>query len=146
MFELGQIASNPDQGYDLRYLIGGGAARFLIESSRKLFLLNLGAVYNRENVTDGSDGEESAEALVGVAFRRFKRGSHSPSVQGDLTTFTNVTNTPRFRAVLRLNVNWKIVGDFKFSVQVNDSYDSDPPGTDSKKNNLSLVTSVGYTF
>jgi len=87
-----------------------------------------------------------AEALVGVAFRRFKRGSHSPSVQLSLTTFTNVTDTPRFRAVFKFNVGWKIIGDFKFSFQVNNSYDSDPPGTDSNKNDLSLVTSIGYTF
>ncbi len=145
-FELGQIASNPDQGYDLRYIVGGGATNVFIESSRKLFFLNLGAVYNRENVTDSSDVEESAEALVGVAFRRFKRGSHSPSVQLSLTTFTNMTDTPRFRAVFKFNVGWKIIGDFKFSFQVNNSYDSDPPGTDSKNNDLSVVTSVGYTF
>jgi hypothetical protein len=37
-------------------------------------------------------------------------------------------------------------GDFKFSFQVNDSYDSDPPGTDSENNDGSVVTSIGYTF
>jgi hypothetical protein len=37
----------------------------------------LGAVYNRENVTDGSNVDESAEALVGVTFRRFKPGRSS---------------------------------------------------------------------
>ena len=145
-FELGQLQSNPNQGFDLRSIVGGGAAKFFVESSRKLLSLSLGAVYNREKVTDSSEVDESAEALVGVAFRRFKRGSHSPSVQLSLITFTNVTDTPRFRAVFNFNVGWKIVGDFKFSFQVNNSYDSDPPGTDSKNNDLSLVTSVGYTF
>ena len=145
-FEVGQVSSNPDQGYDLRTVVGGGAANFLIESSRKLLTLDLGAVYNRENVTDGSGVEDSAEALVGLSFRRFKRGSHSPSVTLSLITFTNVTDTPRFRAVFDFNVGWKIVGDFKFSFQVRNSYDSNPPGTDSNNNDLSLVTSVGYTF
>lgn len=145
-FELGQLQSNPNQGFDLRSIIGGGAAKFFVESSRKLLTLSLGAVYNREKVTDSSEVDESAEALIGVAFRRFKRGSHSPSVQLSLITFTNVTDTPRFRAVFNFNVGWKIVGDFKFSFQVNNSYDSDPPGTDSKNNDLSLITSVGYTF
>jgi hypothetical protein len=145
-FELGQLQSNPDQGYDLRSLLGGGATRFLIESAAKMFSLNLGAVYNREAVTGSSDVDGSAEAFIGAAFRRFKRGSHSPSVQLSLGTFTNVTDTPRFRAVLRFNVGWKIVGDLKFSFQVNDSYDTDPPGVDSRNNDLSLVTSIGYTF
>jgi hypothetical protein len=145
-FELAQLQSNPDQGYDMRYIAGGGASNFLIESSTKLLSLNLGAVYNREDVTDSSDVDQSAEALIAVAFRRFKRGSHSPSVQLSLMTFTNMTDTPRFRAVFNFNVGWKIVGDFKFNFQVNNSYDSDPPGTDAKNNDLTLVTSIGYTF
>jgi len=145
-FEIGTLASNPDQGFDLRSIVGGGATNFLIESSRKLLNVSLGAVYNRENVTDGSEVDNSAEALVGVAFRRFKRGSHSPSVQLSLTTFTNVTDSPRFRAQFNFNVGWKVVGDFKFNFQVIDNYDTEPPGTDSKNNDLSLVTSVGYTF
>ena len=69
-----------------------------------------------------------------------------PSVQMSLTTFTDVTGDRRFRATLNFNVNWKVVGDFKFNFQVIDNYDSSPPGEDSNKNNLSVVTSVGYTF
>ena len=145
-FEIGSIASNAAQGYDLRSIVGGGATNFLIESSKKFLNLSLGAVYNRENVTGGSEVDNSAEALVGVAFRRFKRGSHSPGVQLSLTTFTDLTRDPRFRATFAFNVGWKIVGDFKFNFQVNDDYDSAPPGTDSKSNNITVITSVGYTF
>ena len=145
-FELGTLASNPDQGYDLRSLVGGGATNFLIENSKKMLNVSLGAVYNREYVTADPDVDNSAEALVGVGFRRFKRGSHSPSVQVSLTTFTNLTDTPRFRAQFNFNVGWKVVGDFKLNFQVIDNYDTDPPGTDSKNNDLSVITSVGYTF
>lgn len=146
LFEVGQLQSNPAQGYDLRTLVGGGATRFVIENSRKLMSLNLGMVYNRENVTDGSEVDQSAEVLVAVGFRRYKRGSHSPGVQVALATFTNVTETPRFRASLNFNVSWKIVGDFKFNFQIIDNYDSAPPGVDSQSNDMSIVTSVGYTF
>ena len=145
-FELGELQSNPDQGYDVRLIVGGGAANFLIEESTRLLVLSLGAVYNRETVTDAPDADDSAEALVGITFRRFKRGSHSPSVQVGLQTFTNMTDTPRFRAVFNFNISWKIIGDFKFNFQVNNSYDSDPPGTDSENNDGSVVTSIGYTF
>jgi hypothetical protein len=145
-FEVGQLASNPAQGYDQRFLVGAGAAGFLIESSRKLLTVNLGAAYNRENVTDGLDPEDSAEALVGFNFRRFKRGSHSPNVRLSLNTFTNVTDTPRFRAIFVFSVDWEIVGDLKFTLKVRDSYDSNPPGTDSNNNDLTVVNSIGYTF
>lgn len=145
-FEVGQLASNPAQGYDLRILVGGGAAGFLIESSRSLLTLNLGGAYDRENVTDASDTEGAAEALVGVSFRRYKRSSHSPNVQLSLNTFTNITNTPRFRAVFLFNINWKIVSELKFSFQIRNSYDSNPPGTDPNNNDLTVVNSIGYTF
>jgi len=145
-FELGQLQSNPAQGYDLRLLVGGGASNFIIERSGALLSLNLGAVYNREEVTGESTVDQSGEALAGVAFRRFKRGSHSPSVQLSLMTFTTLNETHRFRTVFNFNIGWKIVGDFQFNFQVNNSYDSQPPGTDADKTDISVVTSIGYTF
>ena len=145
-FELATVGANPDLGYNQRVILGGGATNFLVESSRRSLAVYLGAVYNRENVTGSSDVDESAEALVGAGFRRYKRGSHSPSVQLNLTTFTNLTDTPRFRASLNFTVGWKIVGDFKFNFQIIDNYDSDPPGVDSNNNDMSIVSSVGYTF
>ncbi len=146
LFELGELQANPAQGYDLRVIVGGGASTFLIEDSWRLLVLNLGIVYNRENVTDGSEVDGSAEALVSISFQRFKRSSHSPNVQLNFATFANIGGTSRFRSVLNFQVNWKIAGNFKFGVQVNNGYDSNPPGTDSQNNDLSLVTSLGYTF
>ena len=131
---------------DVRSILGGGVTNFFIESSGELLSLSLGAVYNREEVADSPEVTHSGEALVALSFRRFKRGSHSPSLKVSLMTFTNVTQGSRFRAVLNFNVGWKIIGDFKFSIQANNSYDTDPPGVDSKNNDLTLVTSVGYTF
>jgi hypothetical protein len=146
VFGLGAIQSNPAQGYKVRLIAGGGATNFFIEDSWRLLALNLGIVYNRENVTGAADVDDSAEALVSVAFERYKRSSHSPSVQLSFAAFTQISDNPRFRTGLNLNVSWKVVGDFKFSVQVNNSHDSNPPGTDSNKNDFSLVTSIGYTF
>ena len=145
-FEIAQLQSNPDQGYDLRLLVGGGAAHFFIERSLTLLTLNLGAVYNREEVTGEPDVDQSGEALAGVAFRRFKRGSHSPSVQLSLMTFTTLNETHRFRTVFDVNIGWKIVGDVQFNFQFNNNYDSEPPGTDASKTDVTVVTSIGYSF
>ena len=117
-----------------------------VERSRTLAALNLGLVYNREDVTDESDVDESAEAMAGVAYRSSQRGSYSPSVQLRAMTFTTLNDTHRFRTVLNFNIGWKIIGAFKFSCQINNSYDSQPPGTDAENTDVSVVTSVGYTF
>ena len=145
-FELGQLQSNPAQGYDLRLLLGAGASRFFVESARALLALNLGVVYNREQVTGGTDVDQSAEMLAGVGYRRYKRGTYSPSVQLSLMTFTTLDETHRFRTVLNFSVGWKIIGNFIFNCQINNSYDSQPPGEDANKTDVTLVTSVGYTF
>jgi hypothetical protein len=145
-FELAQLQSNPDQGYDLRFIVGGGATRFLVESSRDLLALSVGPVSNWEDVVGSANSDHSAEILVDLSFRRFRHGSHSPSIQLNLGTFTNVTETPRFRSVLNFIVGWNIVGNFTFDFQINNNYDSDPPGVDSEHNDLNVVTSIGYSF
>lgn len=145
-FEIAQVQSNPAQGYDLRVIAGGGAANFLVERSTRVLVLNMGAVYNRESVVDSSEVEDSAEALIGLAFRRFKRGSYSPRLQVGLQTFTNLTDRPRFRLAFNFNLSWQIFNNFTVNLQANDSYDTDPPGTGAEHNDLSLVTSLGYSF
>lgn len=145
-FEVGQLQSNPDQGYDLRVVVGGGAANFLVESSRRLVALNLGAVYNREEVTDSSDVDNSAGALAGISYRHYKSDAHSPNLNLGLQTFTSLTESSRYRAVFSFDLSWIIIGDLQFSFQVNDHYDSKPPGEDAANNDMSIVTSVGYIF
>lgn len=146
LFELGELQSNPALGYDLRLVLGGGVSNFLVEDSWRLLTVNAGIVYNRENVTGDSDVDSSAEALVSLGYQHFKRSSHSPVIQFGFATFTNINGDSRFRGALNFNISWKIVGGVTFSVQLTDSYDSRPPGTDSQNNDLTIVTSFGYSF
>lgn len=145
-FELAQLQSNPDQGYDLRTVLGGGGVYFIKQTEFRLALFNVGLVYNREEVTSSPDVDTSAEVMAGVAFRRFKRGSHSPRIDLSLVTFTDVTGDRRFRASFNFNISWKIVGDLTINFQVRNNYDSSPPEEGANKNDISVVTSVGYTF
>ena len=145
-FELAAVQSNPDQGYDLRTLLGAGASRFFVESTTHLFALNLGAVYNREEVTNSVEVDNTSELLTGISFRRYKRDAYSPGVETSLNIFSDFSSNDRHRAVFKFNVAWKIIHDYVFNFQVNDSYDSSPPGEDSSNNNVVVVTSIGYTF
>lgn len=145
-FEVGSLQSNPDQGYDVRTLLGGGITKFFVENSAQLVGLSIGAVYNREDVTGSDETDDSAEFLAGVSYRRYKRDAYSPSIQTSLNLFTDIGSERRYRAVFNFNIGWKIIQNFTFNFQINNSYDSDPPGTDSSKNNFVVVTSIGYTF
>lgn len=118
-FQLGGISSNPDQGYDIRTLLGGGASRFFIETTAYLLALNLGAVYNREEVTDSDVVNKTAELLTALSFRRYKVASDSPGIETSLAVFTDITSDERrYRADFRFNIAWKIVGNYKFNFSV----------------------------
>ena len=145
-FELAQVQANPDQGYNQRYVVGGGAAKFFIEKSSRYFIINLGAVYNREYVTDSSDVDNSLEAMAGFMFQRFKRNSRSPDLQLGLQAFPSMTESSRIRALANFKISWEIVNNFQFSFQVTDHYDSQPPGNEGENNDMSVITSIGYTF
>ena len=145
-FEVGMLQSNPDQGFDLRTILGGGATHFFKANSRVLFNANLGLVYNHEIVTGGGGIDNSAEVLVSIGYQQFKHSSHSPTFSLLLNTFSDLGSTRRYRLNFTSDISWKIVGNLKFSIQFTDNYDSDPPGVDSTNNDFSFVTSVGVTF
>jgi hypothetical protein len=62
-----------------------------------------------------------------------------------VNTFTNLTNTPRFRVQLNFSLGWEIVRHLKVSLNVLNSYDSRPPTEDASKNDLSVTSAVSGT-
>lgn len=146
LFEAGAAQSNPFQGYDLRLIAGGGAAYSVSSSSKRLLLLELGLVYNREYVADSALIDQNAEALVGISYNRYRLTGFAPSLRTSLLTFTDLSSSARFRAVLNLDLEWTIFSGMSVSLQISDSYDSAPPGENARSNDLTVVTSIGYSF
>jgi hypothetical protein len=141
------VSSNPDQGYDSRLIYGGGLARLFVESSSHLLGFILGLVKNREDVTDSTDEDSSTELLTAISFRRYKSNSHSPSIETSLNIYTDLSgSTNRNRANFSFNLGWKLIQDFTLNFQITDTYDSEPPGEGASKNNVVVVTSIGYRF
>jgi hypothetical protein len=146
VFGLAQLQSNPAQGFDLRSLVGGGAGVFLQESSGGFVIVSGGLVVDRENLTGSSGVDTSLEALVGLRFSRYRTDFPQRSVNLTVNTFTNLTQTPRFRVQLNFRFSWEIIHHLHVSLNVLDSYDSRPPTVDASKTALSVTSSVGYTF
>lgn len=146
LIAIGQLQSNPNQGFDLRAIAGGGFGALLQLSSGGFALLSAGATVDREQVTDSSEVNTDVQALV--AFRWVRYRTHYPRRRFSLglSTFTNITNTPRFRMQLRLRLSWEIVRHLIVALNFLDTYDSRPPTEDAVKNDFSFTTSLGYTF
>jgi putative salt-induced outer membrane protein YdiY len=146
LYGVVQFQSNPDQGFDLRSVIGGGYDRFLVHRADGYFIVGAGLVYDREQVVGSPEVDNSAEVTVGLQFASFSLDHPSRTVTIAFDTFTNVTDTPRFRAQLNFSLTWEIVNNFNLGITLLDSYDTRPPTVEAKNNDMSLSLSVGYSF
>jgi putative salt-induced outer membrane protein YdiY len=146
VFELGQAGSNPDLGFDQRWVLGGGAGHLFVDNSKNMLNVLVGPMYNREKVTESDDLDTSIEAMVGIQFVHIQNQRHAPVISMGLNTFTALSGSSRFRTQLYFNIRWKIFSHLAFSINIRDEYDSAPPGTDTNTNDLSVITSVGYSF
>jgi hypothetical protein len=146
VFAVGQVQSNPSQGYDLRSLGGGGFGLFLRQMSGGFTLVSAGLVVDREDVTDSSEVTSSGQALLGFRFSRYR--TVSPKYNVDLTanTFTYLTDSPRFRAQVSFQLGFEVIDNLNVSLNVQNSYDSRPPTADATTNDLSVTSSLGYSF
>jgi hypothetical protein len=146
LFGIGQLQSNPNQGFDLRSVAGGGVGVFLREASGGFILLSGGVVADREQVTGSPEVNTNAEALVGLRLANYRSDFPRRRISLGVNTFTNLTNSPRFRAQIDLKISWEIIRHLIVSLNFLDNYDSRPPTEDAAKNDLSVTTSLGYTF
>jgi sRNA-binding regulator protein Hfq len=146
LFVLGQLQSNPNQGFDLRTVGGGGFGVFVEEKPTGFSLLSAGMVVARENVTSSSQVDTNAEALLSFRFVRYQTDFPRRRFSVGVNTFTSITNSPRFRVQASLSLSWEIIRSLIVSLNFLDYYDSNPPTADAVKNDSSLSTTLGYSF
>ena len=88
----------------------------------------------------------NAQVLLGFRFSRYRTVSPKYSVDLSANTFTYLTDSPRFRAQVSLQLSFDLVGGLSASLNIQDSYDSRPATADAIKNSLSVTSSLGYSF
>ncbi len=141
-----QLQSNPDQGFNLRSVVGGGYDWFLVHRQDEHLIVNAGLVYDREQIVGSSQVDNSAEVTAGLQLGNFSLDNPNRTMTIAFDTFTNVTGESRFRAQLNVNLTWQIINNFNLGVSLLESYDSRPPTAESEKNDMSLSLSVGYSY
>ena len=146
LFGVGQVQSNPNQGFDLRSLAGGGAGLFLRQMSGGFTLLSAGVTVDREQVTESTDVNTDAQLLLGLRYSRYRTDFPKHSVNLIANTFTYLTQSSRFRAQISFKVSFEIIHNLNVSLNILDSYDSRPSTDEAAKNDLTITSSLGYTF
>jgi hypothetical protein len=146
LFGLGQFQSNPNQGYDLRSIGGGGVGLFLRQMSGGFTLVNAGVVADREKVTDSSEVTNDASLLLGLRYSRYRTDFPKYNINLGLSTFTYLTDWARFRVQFHFTLGFEVIHNLSVSLNVIDSYDSQPATAEASNNDLSVTSSLGYTF
>ena len=138
-----QLQQNEELSLALRAVLGGGVQRVLRQSNRTVFALLGGAALTREQYS-GESVDTVTEAVAGATWGWFTFDGRSTNLDSSVLTFYGINRT---RARLELNSSFKsdIVGDLYWSINVFESYTSDPP-EDGKSNDFGISAAIGWSF
>jgi hypothetical protein len=143
-FVLGDLQAEEDQELDLdsRFLFGVAAGRTLVQSNRTTFAVYGGFDVSREKFS-GLDVDNVPEALAAIEWDWFE-------ISGDLELLLEATtyhalDDGRVRVEVEGSVRHDILGDYYLSLNVFESYNSDPPAG-LEKSDLGVSFTIGRSF
>ncbi len=128
---------------DIRGTVGGGLGRYLVRSNKVDFALWGGVGYSRERFTN----QDADDALVGIVvtdFEYFTFGDRKTSLSTKLSVVPLLTDA-RVRLNFMTQYKREVVNNLYLTLSLTEAFDSKPPET-ANKNDLSLMTSIGWSF
>ena len=144
MIGFAHFQQNEELSLDLRAALGGGLQRVLAQSNRTLLAAVGGAAFTREQY-QGTEDEIVAEAVAGMTWDWFTFDGRSTNLDVGAVSFYALNRDARVRLELNASFKSDIVGDLYWSINLFDSYNSDPP-TDQKTNDFGVSAAVGWSF
>jgi hypothetical protein len=143
---LSAFQQNESQGLKLRGLAGGGAGRFLLRTNRvRLTAIGAGAV-NREQYTGEESFSTNVEAIGMLGFEFFRFDFPELDVTASFAAIPSLTTWGRVRLQLDSKLRVEVLKNLYWSLNFWNSFDSQPPTADFKRNDLGITTSLGWTF
>jgi hypothetical protein len=140
----GQLQQNQELSLDLRAVAGAGVGRDLVHTGHRLWSTYAGLAYTHERFSD-EPVSQSAEAAVGGQLDFFTPGKEDFRITNSVVSYFNLTGRSRVRLELQSAWRHEFLGDFYWSLNGFDSFDSDPP-TDQKTNDFGISFSLGWKF
>ena len=142
---IGRFDRNPDLGFDLRTILGGGAGRFLWQSPRGAFALGGGLAYDRENPVNGGS-VNNIDAFLSAGGSYVRRTSPEISVSVNATGFPSLSDSGRFRFELNGTFAHEIINDFTVGLTLYTSYDNRPPYSGALTSDVGVGLTLGWSF
>jgi Protein of unknown function, DUF481 len=134
------------QQLNLRTTLGGGFGRYWTRTNQQQFQGIVGLVFANETFesTISNPTQKNIEGLLGLKYQLFRFSRYSLSSQ--LYGFPGLSDTGRVRATTKTTFSVKLVNNFHTDFSFWDNFDSHPPISSAKKNELGITNSLGWTF
>lgn len=142
---FGGYESNDELSLDYRVSLGGGVGRYFIDTNQS----NLNASFSLQALEERSnegDTQESAEAVLTLAYSRWRFDTPELNLQFDTSLYPSLTESGRVRADTNARLRWEIVGDLFWDLSAWGSYDSDAVETSAGEFDWGITTGLGWDF
>ena len=145
LMALSDFLHSSQQSLNLRTTLGGGYGRYWIHTNQNLLMWTLGAVYTHEIYQSSTSQpvQQNVEALLGAQYQLFHFDRYS--LQSQLFVYPGLSDTGRVRSTTKTVLTIKLPNNFHTDFSFWDNFDSRPP-INSKKNELGISDSLGYSF
>lgn len=149
-FGSGGVQTNDELGIDQRFLVSGGAGRYVYQSRSAELMLAFGLAGNLENSTgdtvNGSSRETNLEGLMEIDWTLFKLHSPSSRVNTSLEYFPGITDSGRHRVNINVTLRQEFIKDLFWNIEMYGSYDNKPPIGAISGEDYGIVTSLQYLW
>jgi len=143
---FGAIERNDQLGLDRRATVGGGMSRWLTDTNSKRINFTGGVVFTRENEAEAVETNENLEGVVGLTLDWFRYDNPELDVAMRLTLFQRFSDTNRTRGNLDVDLRWELINDFFWGFSLYYSFNTEPTGVDTSREDYGIVTSIGWSF
>jgi len=143
---VGGYEHNDELDLDLRATGGYGIGRYLAQTNRWTWSAYAAGVYTRERFAGQDPDTNNLELGMATDLQVFTFGDHDTDISTSFVFLPSLSSAGRFRLSLNSSIKREVLKDFYFSVDLYETYDSDPPLAGAKKNDLSVTMSLGWKY
>ena len=137
---------NDELGVKLRVSLNGSGGAYWVKTNTALWGGFLGLSVTTERSTSGPGFTTQLEAPLSMEFETFTYSTPKRDVTVSFAVIPSLTISERVRTELNAKVKWEIIKDFYVALSALNSTDNKPPEGAQSKTDLTLTTSLGYTF
>jgi putative salt-induced outer membrane protein YdiY len=135
--------SNDEQKLDLRSTYKAGMGYYFVHNSKLYLAANAGLASTKENYTDDTPTNSSAEMYIGLGFNKYDIGDLSLLTSASF--YPSITEDGRFRADISFDMKYDLPWDFFIKMSVTYNYDNQPIEGASDTDYV-FTTSFGWEF